>query len=130
MGVDWTHEERTTVERGIAAHGIETGRCASLARIVYAVAKPRDHRARGVQILLTQSGTVWLVPKRGNGIPTWGAHTYVETQAHAVDAITGVGGHPAETFLADHWEFSATMRKTEVDPATIDPGIQHLDEDS
>lgn len=129
MGIDWTHEERNTVEQGIVAHGIGTCRCASLARIVYAVAKPRDHRARGVQILPPR-GALWLVPKLPHNIPRWGAHTYVETQAHAVDAVTGASGYSAETFLADHWEFSATIRKTEVDPATIDPGIQHMDEES
>ena len=60
-------------------------------------------------------------------VPYWGAHTYVETEGHAVDAIVGPDGHPAERFLEDHWAWAQTLRVSEVDPATIDPGIQDVD---
>jgi hypothetical protein len=127
MGVSWTEKERTEVERGIAEHGIDSKRCAVLARIIYAVAKPKDPLAHGVHIH-PAPGARWLVPKVSM-VPYWGSHTYVETRDHAVDAITGSKGYLAAAFLNDHWEFSATIRKTEVDPATIDRGLQHVDEE-
>lgn len=127
MGVNWTDDERATVQRGIAEHGINSGRCAALARIVYAVAKPRDPEARGVH-LRPAPGAVWLVPKPPH-VPYWASHTYVETEAHAVDAITGADGYPVERFLSDHWEYSWTMRVSQIDPATIDPVIQRMDDE-
>lgn len=96
-------------------------------RIVYSVAKPRDPYAHGVHVQ-PQAGAVWLVPKADSRIPYWGSHTYVETQEHAVDAITGADGYPAGQFLRDHWEFVDTLRVSSVDPATVDAGIQELDD--
>jgi hypothetical protein len=126
VGVDWTDEERDVVEGGIAKHGLHTGRCAALARIVYSVAKPRDPYAHGVYVQ-PQAGAVWLVPKANSRIPYWGSHTYVETQEHAVDAIVGADGYPAGQFVRDHWEFADSMRISAVDPATVDVGIQDVD---
>jgi hypothetical protein len=126
MAVDWTEQERTAIENGIAEHGIDTGRCAALARIVYRIAKPRDPDARALHVR-PAAGARWLVPKEPR-VPYWGSHTYVETEEHAVDAVAGADGHhPADRYLQDYWEFSATLRVSEVDPATIDPGIQDAD---
>lgn len=127
MSLDWTKEERLTLERGIADHGIHTGRCAAFARIAHAVARPRDEGARGIQIR-PAPGARFLVPKVSR-IPYWGSHTYVETRAHAVDAITGPDGYAAEKFLLDHWEYSSSIRKIEANPAMIDQGIQYLDDE-
>ena len=122
MAIDWTERERAIIVQGIANHGLRTGRCAALARIVYGIAKPRDPNTRGLH-LRPAPGARWLVPKAPH-VPYWGSHTYVETENHAVDAIAGPDGHSAECFLQDHWEFWKTMRVSEVDVATIDPGIQ------
>jgi hypothetical protein len=127
MSLDWTEEERLALEKGVAAHGIRSGRCAALARIVYVIAKPRDEHAHGVQIKPAGCGR-WLVPNRPEAIPYWESHTYVETRSHAVDAITGPEGYAAEMFLEKHWAFSTLIDKSEVDPATVDPDIQYMDE--
>jgi hypothetical protein len=50
MGVNWREEERVIVERGMADHSIESGRCAALARVVYRVAKPNDPSTQGIHI--------------------------------------------------------------------------------
>lgn len=130
MAIDWSEQERTIIEQGIENHGIRTGRCAALARIVYTVAKPRDQGARAVHVR-PAPGARWLVPKsreEGPRIPYWGAHTYVETERHAVDAVTGANGYsPADGYLQHYWEWSDMMRVREVDPATIDPGLQSAD---
>lgn len=128
MGVNWTDDERQVVEIGIARHGIQSGRCAALARVVYRVAKPRDPHAHGVQ-LRPPEGAAWLVPKDHDRIPVWGSHVYVETQGHAVDAIAGPDGYPADAFVQDHWEWHDTLRVTDVDPETVDAGIQDMDEE-
>lgn len=129
MAIDWTDEEREKVEGGIAKHGIQTGRCAALARVVYPVAQQRDPKARALR-MRPPKGATWLVPKASR-IPHWKAHVYVETREHAVDAVTRSDGYsPASTYVKDHWDFAEVMRVEEVDPATVDPGIQYVDDES
>lgn len=133
MPVSWSDEERIAIEKGIEAHGIDTGRCAALARIVYKLAKPRDQEARAIQVR-PAPGARWLVPKPredGPKIPLWRSHTYVEIERHAVDAIAGSDGYsPSDGYLQHYWQWADTMRVSEVDPATVDPGIQSADEPS
>lgn len=122
VGIDWTEEEREAVEQGLRTHPMASGRCTALARIVYAVAKPRDPGARGIH-LKPREAARWLVPKK-SGVPYWHTHTFVETQEHSVDAVTGQDGYPARTYVADHWHFHESLDAREIDVATIDPGIQ------
>lgn len=129
MAIDWTDDEREKIEAGIARHGILTGRCAALARIVCPIAQQKDPRARAIR-MLPPKGATWLIPKTTR-IPHWHTHVYVETREHAVDAFTGAGGYcPASAYVEDHWHFAEVMRVEEVDPATVDPGIQDLDQES
>ncbi len=126
MSIKWTKGERKEIEDGIANHGIESKRCAALARIVYRVAQRKDSKASAVR-MRPPKGAMWLVPKHSS-IPWWKEHVYVDTRGHAVDAITGSKGYdPSTGYVADHWEFAEVMRIEMVDPATIDPGIQDAD---
>lgn len=129
VAIDWTDEERDKVENGIAKHGILTGRCAALARIVHPVAQQKDPKARALR-MRPPKGATWLVPK-ASAIPYWKGHTYVETRGHAVDAVTGSNGYsPASTYVEDTWCFAEVMRVEEVDPTTVDPGIQDVEDES
>jgi hypothetical protein len=129
VAIDWTDEEREKVGDGIAKHGILTGRCAALARIVHPVAQQKDLRACAIR-MRPPKGAPWLVPKV-SAIPYWQGHVYVETRGHAVDAITGPDGYtPASTYVKEHWHFAEVMRVEEVDPATVDPGIQDVEDES
>ncbi|MRG96490.1 hypothetical protein [Polyangium spumosum] len=129
MAIDWTDEERKKVEAGIAKHGLRTGRCAALARIVHPVAQQKDPKACAIR-MRPPKGATWLVPK-ASSIPSWKGHVYVETREHAVDAVTGSKGYsPSSTYVNDHWDFAEWMRIDEVDPATVDPGIQDVDDES
>lgn len=129
MAIHWTDEERTKIEDGISRHGIRTGRCAALARIVHPIARQQDPDACAIR-LRPLKGAIHLVPKVSH-IPYWHEHVYVETRAHAVDAITGADGYaPSNTYVNDHWEFAESMRVEKVDPTTVDPGIQDVDEAS
>lgn len=129
VAIDWTDEEREAVENGIAKHGIPTSRCAALARIVHPVARRRDASARAIR-MRPPKGATWLVPKAPR-IPLWQTHVFVETREHAVDAVTGADGYaPASTYVDDHWAFAEMLRVEEVDPTTVDPGIQHVDDES
>lgn len=127
MTIDWTNEERTLVQNGIAKHGLETGRCAALARVIHPVALRKDPKTRAIQ-LRPPKGATWLIPKSSD-IPHWKAHVYVDTCEHAVDAVTGSDGYaPSNTYVETHWEFAEFLRIEHVDPATVDPGIQDVDE--
>jgi hypothetical protein len=129
VAIDWKDEEREKVEIGITKHGLQTGRCAALARIVHPVAQQSDPEACAVR-MLPPKGATWLVPKTPR-IPVWCGHVYVETRGHAVDAVTGSDGYsPSSTYVKDHWDFAELMRVEAVDPATVDPGIQDVDDES
>lgn len=122
MAIDWNDEERAVVEQGINDHGIRSGRCTALARIVFRVALPRDPETRGVH--LKPKAPVRRLVSKKDGIPLWFSHTLVETQAHRVDAITGADGYPSEQYLDQCWHDHHTFEVLEIDVSTIDPGIQ------
>lgn len=129
MSIKWTRGERKVIDAGIATHGIQSKRCAALARIVHRVALKKDPNASAVR-MRPPKGAMWLEPK-AFGIPYWNEHVYVDTRGHAVDAITGACGYePSKTYVLEHWEDAELMRIETVDPATIDPGIQDADKET
>ena len=77
-----------------------------------------------------EGGAVFLVPKDPSRLPRWRAHLYLETQAHAVDAVTGPPGYPADTYRAHFWDYAASHRVRVVEPELVDIGIQHADGDA
>ena len=129
MSVDWTGKERGEVTDGIKTYGIRSGMCAALARVVHRVATAGARDARGMQ-LRCKGAARYLLPRKPN-IPHWGAHTYVETVEHAVDAVTGPDGYEAKSYVDDHWHWNDRVyERVEVDVATIDPGIEALGDES
>lgn len=131
MAVDWTDDEHRAVEAGIRRYGIRSGMCAALARLVHRVATSGGRDTRGVQLRPKATTAVrFLLPRRPQ-IPTWGAHTYVETSEHAVDAVTGPGGYAASSYVEDHWHWDDRhYEQVEVDVQTVDPGIQDIGDES
>lgn len=128
VSVKWTKDEHHKVAQAIADHGLESRRCAAVARVVYGVAKPKDAAARGIQ-MQAPPGARWMIPKKPR-IPQWNSHTYVETQEHAVDAVTGPDGYAAATYRTEHWNWSETFVVCEVDVATVDPGIEDIEDET
>lgn len=122
MSVSWRPEDRAIVEAAIAEHPVVSGRCAALARIVYRTAKPHDPSTRGLHVR-PRSAARFVLPALP-APPTWGSHTLTETQAHAVDALTGVDGHPTEGYLATFFQFPDKIVMEPADVFTIDPWIQ------
>lgn len=122
MAIDWTADERPRVETAVAAHPVKSGRCAALARVVFAVGCERDAETVGRHVR-PRGAARFVVPKHPDA-RLWWSHTFVETHGHAVDALTGAGGHPADAYRAEFWEFPETLSWSEVDVSTIDPGIQ------
>ena len=121
MTIAWEPDEQGQIEAGIARYPAESNRCAALARIVYAVAQPKDERTRGIQI--TPNAAPWLVLRKP--LPKkWGSHTLVETQEHRVDALTGAGGCPAPDYLEAHFKHAAALLVRDVDVSTIDTWIE------
>lgn len=122
MPVPWTAEEQARIEAGIALHPVGSGRCAALARIVFAVGVDRDDATQGRQIVPT-SAARYVVPKV-SPTPRWGSHTFVDTHAHSVDALTGATGCPSSAYLPVHWEYPEALCIRDVEVQDVDPGIQ------
>lgn len=124
MAVPWNEDERARVEEGIRQHPVPSGRCAALARVVFMVGQERDAATRGRQVRPPRmSAARFVVPKVPHP-PQWVSHTFVETHAHAVDALTGASGCPAAAYLETHWEYPDHLEVHDVDVETVDPGIQ------
>lgn len=129
MAVDWTDQEYREVADGIEKYGIHSGMCAALARAVHRIATTGARDARGLQ-LRCKKPVRYLVPKKPH-VPYWGAHTYVETREHAVDAVTGPGGYQAASYVNDHWHWNDRFyEQVEIDVTTVDPGIEDIGEES
>lgn len=122
MGVEWSDEERRQVEDAIQRFPVSSGRCAALARVVSKVGLIRDPQTRGRHVS-PASAARFVVPKVPHP-PRWASHTFVETHAHAVDALTGADGYTAGNYLASFWEYPDALEVRTVDVDTVDPGIQ------
>ena len=122
MAVDWQAKERAQVEAALARHPVTSGRCAAVARVVYEVGAARDPATRG-RHLRPKGAERYVVPKHDPN-PRWGNHTFSETHGHAVDALTGSGGCLAGDYLAAHWEEVDYLLVHDIDPFTVDPGIE------
>lgn len=126
MAIDWRGNERDRVDDGIRRHPVASGRCAALARVVFAVGRERDETTRGRQIRPQKRSAARFVVPKVHQPPRWYSHTLVETHGHAIDAITGTDGCSAEIYLATHWEYCEQLEVHDVDVDTIDPGIQDV----
>jgi len=100
--------------------------CAPLARVVFEVAKPRDAAATGLQV--RPRGPARYILTKHAMVPVWYSHTLVRTQAHHVDALTGVEGCIAGTYFDLHWRYPEALEAIEVNVADVDPGVQNVDE--
>jgi hypothetical protein len=47
-----------------------------------------------------------------------------------VDAVTGPEGYAAASYMENHWHWSETFHVQEVDVATVDPGIEDIEDES
>jgi hypothetical protein len=61
-------------------------------------------------------------------VQVWYSHTLVRTQAHHVDALTGVEGCAKEKYLELHWSYPEALEAVDVDVADVDAGVQNADE--
>ena len=122
MAVQWEEDEEEAVRGALRRFPVASGRCAALARVVFKEGSRRDPSTCGRH--LRPRGAARFVLPIYEPTPRWGSHTFVETHEHAVDALTGVEGCPAEDYLVTHWRYHEVLVVTDVDPATVDPGIQ------
>lgn len=129
MTVEWLENDYREVADGMQKYHVRSGMCAALARIVHRVAITATQDARGMQ-LRCKKAVRYLVPKKPH-IPYWNAHTYVETQEHVVDAVTGPDGYKATSYVNDHWHWDdQSYERVEIDVATVDPGIEDIRDES
>lgn len=97
---------------GDRRHPVQSGRCAVAARGILPIGRERDPRS-----------LIWrLEPAEGRYVvprvkldALWYFHVTVETDAHCLDALTGVGGTPRASYLDEHWTHSDAILWTEED---------------
>lgn len=124
MTIEWAGDDRAKLEAGMGQHPASSGRCAALARIVYRVALPHDQRTQGCQVR-PKGAARFVVPKFPHA-PYWASHTFIDTRAHAVDALTGVEGCLSETYLQEFWQHPDYLTVHDVDVHSVDVGIENI----
>ena len=118
--------DRRTIEAALKRFPAESGMCAPLARVVFAVAKPSDPAATGLQV--RARGTARFILTKHPAVHVWHSHTLVRTKAHHVDALTGPAGCEVEEYLDVHWSHPEALEMLEVDVSAVDPGVQNVEE--
>lgn len=124
MAVEWTKAERTQVDEAMRRYPVASGLCAALARAVYRTGTERDSTTRARQVRPPKNSAARYVVPKLNEPPRWVSHTFVETHAHAVDALTGPDGCARESYVETHWEYADHLEIHDVDVESVDPGIQ------
>lgn len=98
MSIDWSEIQRTAVEGALSRYPAESHECREAARLLLPIARERDAGARAWR-LRPREGR-YIVPMRSVG-RDWFFHVTVETEAHCVDALTGVAGTPRAAYAGE-----------------------------
>lgn len=104
MSVSWSKEQLERVTSEIAAHPVDSGRCARLARELLPIARELDPRARGLVIRANTAQVRY--PCFGPKVPEtlwWFHRVTIEVQAHCVDALTGALGTLRANYIGAHF---------------------------
>jgi hypothetical protein len=106
MAIAWTPDQRRRVEALLARHQFDTGRCETAARGILPVGRERDPNAQIWRLEPTEGR--YVVPRVKLDFP-WYYHFTVETEAHFVDALTGVDGTLRASYLDEYWTEAAAI---------------------
>jgi hypothetical protein len=93
----WTPPQRAAVERALDEHPPASGRCAQAARAILPHATKLDADAGALVIEPTEG--IYVETTHEYGGQPWFHHVTVDAQAHLVDGMTGVDGHPGTSYL-------------------------------
>ncbi len=100
MAIEWAPGQRERVQALLTRHPAPSGRCESAARGILPIGRERDLNAQ-IWRLDPAEGR-YVVPRARLEFP-WFYHLTVETEAHCVDALTGVDGTSRASYLDEHW---------------------------
>jgi hypothetical protein len=106
MPISWSPPQREMVARVLARHPAESNRCGQAAREILPVARQVDAGARARKLLPLEGR--FVVTKRPLE-QRWYQHVAVHAQEHVVDALTGVEGTPARSYLEQHWMYPESL---------------------
>lgn len=117
MAIAWSPAQRKLVTRLLGVYPAISGKCVTLARKLLPIARERDRDAL-VWRLHPAEGR-FVLPKTPAGEP-WYYHATVETEAHCVDALTGVDGTSRESYAEEHWKEPDALRWVQDDLGAAD----------
>ena len=110
MGVRWTDVQAERVGEAMREFPVASGRCVELAKVLLPIAKEREAAAELRK--LTAKG--WYMPTR-TGPSDWVFHVTTQAEAHWIDALTGVSGHPMATYKESLFLYPDTIHDRKVD---------------
>lgn len=117
MAIDWSDEDRASVDALVAKYPADSGECEALARALVPVARRSDASARALEVRPVDAAARFVVPRKPLR-RRWFAHVLTETRAHAVDALTGPEGTARDAYLEMHFQYADALRlaPTELEP--------------
>jgi hypothetical protein len=117
MAIDWSDEDRASVDALIARHPADSGECETLARALLPVARRSDVRACALELRPAHAAARFVLPRKPLR-RQWYKHVLTETRAHALDALTGPEGTPRDDYLETHFQYADALRlaATELEP--------------
>ena len=105
--LSWTPLQRAAVDRTLHEHPPESGRCAQAARAVLPHATELDADASALVIEPTEG--IYVETVHGHGGQPWFHHVTVGADEHRVDAMTGVDGHPAASYMGKYFRHTDAL---------------------
>lgn len=114
MSIAWDDTQGATVGASLAKYPMTSHRCADAAREILPVARQRDEAAAALLVEPLHPMARYVLPKH-NPSPEWYHHVLVRLEDHGLDAMTGVPGHPYDTYLATYFVAPAAHRVSPVD---------------
>lgn len=117
MAIDWSDEDRASVDALIASYPADSGECEALVRALVPVARRSDASARALEVRPVHAAARFVVPRKPLR-RRWYTHALTETRAHALDALTGTEGTPRDAYLETHFQYADVLRlaPTELEP--------------
>lgn len=124
MTINWNDEQKAAVEQATREHPPQSNQCLAAARKILPAARTTDSEAKARLFECGDEGLFLATKKSGiTGGARWEQHVAVKTQAHVVDAMTGVPGTEEDRYLDAHFLYPDVIVHSDLEE--VPEGLRH-----
>lgn len=115
MTIAWRPaQKRAKVQRILKKHHVHSSECDRAAKSIWPLAKEQDARA-SYWLMLGDGPGAGLLAKGIPNPPLWLYHVCVETESHAVCAMTGADGIPSDLYVEEKFQYADGVSTLEIE---------------